>query len=201
MTAYYSEFAGTTVLVTGAGAGIGRTIAHAFLEHGARVAGLDIDEQGLAATFGGASLPEVCAVKCDVSDEGQLRFAFEAVVGALGAPSILINNAGVGVAAPFEEISAASWRKALALNLDHQFLLSQLAVPHMRRLGRGSIVNLSSHAWMKMAPNLSGYHAAKAGLVAYSCRSKCSFRPPGVRRPRGFFLPMLNADGVGYRSR
>jgi hypothetical protein len=41
----------------------------------------------------------------------------------------------------------------------------------------------------------------RAGLVAYSCRSKCSFRPPGVRRPRGFFLPMLNADGVGYRSR
>ena len=41
----------------------------------------------------------------------------------------------------------------------------------------------------------------KIGLVAYLCRSKCSFRPPGVRRPRGFFLPMLNADGAGYRSR
>ena len=39
------------------------------------------------------------------------------------------------------------------------------------------------------------------GLVAYSCRFKCSFRPPGVRRPRGLFLPMLNADGAGYRSR
>ena len=41
---------------------------------------------------------------------------------------------------------------------------------------------------------------AKHGLVAYSCRSKCSFRPPGVRRPRGFFLPKLNVDGAGYRS-
>ena len=43
--------------------------------------------------------------------------------------------------------------------------------------------------------------SSASGLVAHSCRSKCSFRPPGVRRPRGFFLPMLNADGVGYRSR
>ena len=39
------------------------------------------------------------------------------------------------------------------------------------------------------------------GLVTYLCRSKCSFRPPGVRRPMGFSLPMLNADGVGYRNR
>ena len=48
-----------------------------------------------------------------------------------------------------------------------------------------------------------GYTTVKnyVGLVTYLCRSKCSFRPPGVRRPRGFFLPMLNADGVGYESR
>ena len=48
---------------------------------------------------------------------------------------------------------------------------------------------------------LLGLTEARSGLVSYSCRSKCSFRPPFVRRPRGFFLPMLNADGVGYRSR
>jgi ribose transport system substrate-binding protein len=49
--------------------------------------------------------------------------------------------------------------------------------------------------------NNDGMALGVYGLVAYSCRSECSFRPPGVRRPRGFFLPMLNADGVGYRSR
>ncbi len=53
----------------------------------------------------------------------------------------------------------------------------------------------------EIADLLLGLTEARSGLVSYSCRSKCSFRPPCVRRPRGFFLPMLNADGVGYGSR
>jgi len=48
---------------------------------------------------------------------------------------------------------------------------------------------------------MAGLRSGQNGLVTYSCRSKCSFRPLGVRMPRGFFLPMLNADGAGYRSR
>lgn len=161
----YPEFAGATVLVTGAGAGIGRAIARAFLSQGARVAGLDINRDGLADSMADVPAERTCALFCDLSDEAAVRGAFATVVEQLGPPAILVNNAGAADSRPFEQMTMEEWRHELARNLDHHFLLSQLAAPHMRRAGQGTIVGISSHAWMKMAPDLAAYHAAKAGIV------------------------------------
>lgn len=165
MSAAYDEFAGAVVLVSGGGAGIGRAVVRAFLAQGARVAALDIDEAGLSATFGDSESSRSYGLRCDVTSEADMHAAFAAVEARFGPPVILVNNAGVGGTRRFEDISNAEWHRALALNLDHHFILAQLVAPAMREAGRGAIVNISSHAWMKMAANLSAYHAAKAGVV------------------------------------
>ena len=82
---------------------------------------------------------------------------------------------------PFEEMSLADWRKALALNIDHHFVLSQQVVPHMRALGGGAIVNLSSTAFMKLAPNMTSYHAAKAGIVGLTNGLARELGPANIR--------------------
>jgi NAD(P)-dependent dehydrogenase (short-subunit alcohol dehydrogenase family) len=188
VTALYREFEGASVLVTGAAAGIGRATVRAFLDQGARVAALDRNAEGLAETIAdqgnGRSLPLVC----DVTDAEALAAAYANAGAELGFPQILVNNAGVDDRRAFDEISAEDWRRALAVNLDHHFLLAKLAVPFMRTSGGGAIVNLSSTAWMKLAPNLSSYHAAKAGIVGLT---------RGLARELGPDLIRVNAIAPG----
>lgn len=165
MSARYDEFADVAVFVTGAGAGIGRAIARAFLAQGARVAALDIDAAGLAETLRDDGGGRCLSLVCDVTYPERLADAFAEAGAALGFPKVLVNNAGIDDRRPLDKISPADWRRALAVNLDHHFLLCQMAAPHMRAAGGGAIVNLSSTAFMKLAANLSSYHAAKAGII------------------------------------
>lgn len=181
MSARYDEFAGLPVLVTGAATGIGRAIAKAFLEQGARVAALDRNGAGLEETLAGHDAERAIPVVCDVTDHAALSRAFTEASAAIGSPRILVNNAGADDRRPFAETTIEDWRRALALNLDHHFLLSQLAAPHMRAAGRGAIVNLSSTAFMKLAPNLSSYHAAKAGIVGLTRGLARELGPGGIR--------------------
>lgn len=180
MSARYDEFAGVPVLVTGAAAGIGRAITRAFLAQGARVAALDRNADGLDETlagYAGQALPLVC----DVTEAGALSSAFAKAGAAIGFPQVLVNNAGADDRRPFDEMTMEDWRGALAINLDHHFLLSQLVAPHMREAGKGAIVNLSSTAFMKLAPNLSSYHAAKAGIVGLTRGLARELGPHGIR--------------------
>jgi NAD(P)-dependent dehydrogenase (short-subunit alcohol dehydrogenase family) len=181
MSTRYDEFAGVPVLVTGAAAGIGRAIARAFLAQGALVAALDKNGEGLKATLAGHDAERAVPVVCDVTDHEALSRAFDAASEAIGLPAVLVNNAGADDRRPFAEMTIEDWRRALALNLDHHFLLSQLAAPHMRAAGRGAIVNLSSTAFMKLAPNLSSYHAAKAGIIGLTRGLARELGPNGIR--------------------
>jgi len=165
MSVKYTDFAAETVIITGAAAGIGRATAIAFLRQGARVAALDRIETGLLTLSGEAGSGVVLPIVADVTDEAALIAAVERTVADLGRPRFLVNNAGVDDRRPFEAISLADWRTALALNIDHHFILAQQLAPHMRALGGGAIVNLSSTAFMKLAPNMTSYHAAKAGII------------------------------------
>ena len=165
MSVQYSDFEGETVVVTGAAAGIGRATALAFLRQGARVVALDRVEAGLLTLAAEAGIGTVLPIAADVTDEAALVAGAERAATELGRPRFLVNNAGVDDRRPFEEMSLADWRKALALNIDHHFVMAQQVVPHMRALGGGAIVNLSSTAFMKLAPNMTSYHAAKAGIV------------------------------------
>lgn len=181
MSVQYSDFEGETVVVTGAAAGIGRATALAFLRQGARVAALDRVDAGLLTLAAEAGSGTVLPITADVTDEAALVAGVQRAAAELGRPRFLVNNAGVDDRRPFEEMSLADWRRALALNIDHHFFLAQQVVPHMRALGGGAIVNLSSTAFMKLAPNMTSYHAAKAGVVGLTNGLARELGPANVR--------------------
>jgi NAD(P)-dependent dehydrogenase (short-subunit alcohol dehydrogenase family) len=176
----YPEFSGQTVIVTGAAAGIGRAVARGFAAEGATVAALDINEAGLTS-LAKATDGRVSPLVVDVTDEAALRATVARVISELGAPRVLVNNAGVDRRHGFDDLTLAEWHRSLALNLDHHFILSQAVAPHMQAAGGGAIVNLSSTAFMKLAPNLTSYHTAKAGIVGLTKGMARDLGPLGIR--------------------
>lgn len=180
MTIGYPEFKGCTVVVTGAAAGIGRATALAFATQGARVAALDRDEAGLE-TLCDESDGTILAFAADVSDAAALTRVMDSAMADLGSPRVLVNNAGVDDRRGFERMSLDDWRKSLAINLDPHFILSQQVVPGMQAQGGGAIVNLSSTAFMKLAANLTSYHAAKAGIIGLTRGLARELGPSGIR--------------------
>lgn len=181
MTVTYSDFGGETVVVTGAAAGIGRAIALALLRQGARVAALDRAEAGLKTLVQQAGAGQLLPVVVDVTEENALVAAVAQTVATLGPPRFLVNNAGVDDRRPFEDMSLADWHTALAVNIDHHFILAQQVTPHMRALGGGAMVNLSSTAFMKLAPNMTSYHAAKAGIIGLTNGLARELGPANIR--------------------
>lgn len=179
MSPRYTEFARRHVMVTGAGAGIGRATALAFAAQGARVTAVDLNAEGLAATAAGAE--GITALTCDLADPEAMRQMQAEAVAANGPVRVLVNNAGVDRRIPFDELTAESWRWMLAVNLDHHALLSGLVVPGMASAGGGAIVNLSSTAWMKLAGNLTAYHAAKSAIVGLTRGLARDLGPQGIR--------------------
>ncbi|MCM0021094.1 MAG: SDR family oxidoreductase, partial [Tagaea sp.] len=114
------------VLVTAGAAGIGRAIADAFAQAGARVAVCDVDDAALAGFR--QELPGHHAFACDVSAEDEVEDLFDEVEETLGGLDVLVNNAGIaGPTSRVEDIALADWRRTLAVNLDGQFLCAREA--------------------------------------------------------------------------
>ncbi|MER3514542.1 MAG: hypothetical protein C4310_09275, partial [Chloroflexota bacterium] len=133
-------------IITGAGKGIGQGIARVFVKYGAKVVVADWDEAAGAQTAeelrqaGGDAI----FVKCDVSNEEQVRAMIQATLDRYGRIDILVNNAGIGVYTPVLETSLEQWNRCLAVNLTGVFLCSKYALPHIKAAGGGAIVNIAS---------------------------------------------------------
>jgi NAD(P)-dependent dehydrogenase (short-subunit alcohol dehydrogenase family) len=144
------QFAGKTIAITGAGAGIGAAYAEAFAREGGRVAIVDIDAKGLqsvaqlVADAGGECLP----LMSDVADEAQAQAAVEAIAARWGEVDILINNAGIAYGDIYQltTISAERLRRLLDVNLLGMLFWARACRPGMQRRGGGAIVNMSSMA-------------------------------------------------------
>lgn len=166
--AIYPSLKGRSVFVSGGGSGIGASIVEHFCAQGAKVAFCDIDQKaslGLAETIAGRGDPAPAFKPCDIRDIAQLRAAIEAAAAEVGPITVLVNNAARDDRHLLDEVTPAYWDENLAVNLKHFFFAIQAVRPSMRELGGGSIVNLSSIAWMRGAPRLSVYAAAKAAIV------------------------------------
>lgn len=153
-------------VVTGSGSGIGRAIAERFAGEGAHVVCADIDEAGASETA--AAIRErsgaATAVRCDVSDPDDVEKA-TAVALDLGGPHIVVANAAVQDERSAEEMPPEAWDKVLAVNLKGVYLAARAAIPPMRSLGGGAIVNVASVNGFWVEPSLAAYCAAKAGVI------------------------------------
>jgi 3-oxoacyl-[acyl-carrier protein] reductase len=173
------RFEGRTVLVTGAGHGIGRGIAHAFAGLGARTIGADVNAAGLSETHAGGS-KDLETVTLDVAD----RAAVQAAVASIGAVDILVHSAGGvrgQVGRPVEDIPEADWHAILAVNLTGAFLMAQAVIPAMKAAGRGRIVTISSGAGIGISlTGIQAYAAAKAGEIGLTRQLAHELGPFGI---------------------
>lgn len=163
------DFSNKTVIITGAGNGIGKGIASLYAEKGANVVIADIDETAgaqLAASIkenGGEAL----FVQTDVRLEADIVRLMETANQIYGHIDILINNAGISVFKPLFELSADEWDNIINTNLRSVFLCSREAAKYMRHNKEGgSIVNIASTRAIMSEPNSEAYAASKGGIVA-----------------------------------
>jgi NAD(P)-dependent dehydrogenase (short-subunit alcohol dehydrogenase family) len=167
----YSSLAGRVVLITGGASGIGAAFVRAFAAQKARVAFLDLDAsagEALVAELAAASGTAPLFVPCDLLDIDALRGAMAQVQGSLGDAAVLVNNAANDKRQVLAEVTPAEFDWTIGVNLKHVFFAAQAVVPQMQARGGGSIINMSSIAWMRGAPGLPVYAAAKAAIVGFT---------------------------------
>lgn len=163
--ATYPSLRGKLVIVTGGASGIGESIVRAFAAQGSRVAFLDLPHAPSEALI--QSLPEhpISFHPCDLTDLTQLTATFAIILARHGSADILINNAANDTRHAIEEVTPAFWDQSIAVNLRHQFFCTQAVLPGMKQARRGSIINMSSIAWMIPSTGLPLYATAKAAIV------------------------------------
>ena len=154
------ELEGKIALITGGGQGIGRGIADRYLEEGAKV--VIVQRRPLDPDLD--SNPNVLGIQADLSVQSGLSGAVEQAVGHFGGIDILVNNAGIMFERNVSAIRSEEWDLMLAVNLRAPLFLAQAALPHMRRRGGGSIINIGSVEGLAAKPEHTAYCASKAGI-------------------------------------
>ena len=177
------ELKGRVVLITGAGRGIGRALAHAFAAAGAKVALLGKTKKNLLEVqrelkdSGTATV----VLAADVSDEGAVARAVAAAEQQLGPVDVLVNNAGIFALAPVEKMDTLVFDRMLAVNLRGPFLMSRALLPGMKSRKRGHIVNISSTAGRRGFAGGGAYCASKFGLAGLTEAMRYEARASNVR--------------------
>ncbi|GIP22582.1 hypothetical protein J22TS3_28570 [Paenibacillus sp. J22TS3] len=157
------RLADKVVIITGAAMGQGAEEARMFAKEGAKIVATDLQIDQLHAVVqeikdnGG----EAIAVKHNVASEEDWKNVVAQAVEHFGRVNVLVNNAGITTAQGFDQFDMAGWNKILEINLTGTMLGMQAVVPEMRKLGSGSIVNISSVAGLVAMSGTNGYSASK----------------------------------------
>lgn len=165
-------------MVTGASRGIGLAVAQALAGEGARVAMI---ARTAAAVRAAARPLDALAIPCDIADDSAAAAAVEQVTRELGAPEILVNNAGLFVLATVESQSIDELRATLDINLVAPFVMARALLPAMREAARGHIVTIGSIADRATFPENGAYAASKFGGRAFHQVLREELRGSGVR--------------------
>lgn len=166
--AIYPSLHGRVVVVTGGASGIGEAIVEAFAMQHAQVAFLDIQVAAAQALIerleaAGATAPVYC--HCDLTDIPAVQWTVQAIVQRFGTVDVLVNNAGNDLRHTIAEVTPEFWDRTIAVNLKHQFFMSQAVIPAMQKAQRGSIINMSSIGWAIPSTRQVVYVTSKAAIV------------------------------------
>jgi len=173
-----ARFAGQTVIVTGAGSGIGRATTLRIAREGGRVIAVDISPQRLV---GGseAMAGEIIPVVADVTSQGDTSRVVTAAGNRIDA---LANVAGVmDDMTPVGEVSDAVWRRVFAVNVDGVMNLMRAVIPRMVEQGSGAVVNVASEAALRGSAAGAAYTASKHAVVGLTVSSAYMYGPSGIR--------------------
>jgi len=182
--ARYPSLSGRVVLITGGATGIGEAIVEALARQDARVALLDVQKdaaEALIRRISEAGFPPPRFLECDLTDTAASQAAVSRVLEVLGDVDVLVNNAGNDTRHSIEEVTPELWDQLIAVNLKQQFFMCQSVIPSMRKLGRGSIINLSSIAWAIPSTNVPVYVTAKAAIVGMTRTLAHELGPHNIR--------------------
>lgn len=193
------RFEGKSVLVTGAGSGIGRAAALAFADEGARLTLSDVNEAHGRAT---AALAvergvEATFVRADISRSADCEAMVKHAVDRFGRLDVAFNNAGINIAvAPIAEVSEADWNRIIATNLTGVFLCMKHEIPVMKRHGGGAIINTASVGGLIGTAGVTAYCASKHGVVGLTKSAALDCIQDGIRInavcPGGTLTAMLS---------
>jgi NAD(P)-dependent dehydrogenase (short-subunit alcohol dehydrogenase family) len=161
---------GKVALITGASRGLGKAIALALGQAGARLILASRDVEALTRTAESVrqSGAQAFVFQTDVTDERQIEELEKAVVREVGQIQILVNNAGVNIRKTGTELTPQEWRQVLDTNLTSAFLMCRSFVPLMKSQGYGRILNLTSIMSHIALPGRTAYCASKAGLLGFT---------------------------------
>jgi NAD(P)-dependent dehydrogenase (short-subunit alcohol dehydrogenase family) len=184
------DFSGRTVIITGAGRGVGECHAQAFAQAGANIVLCDLGRptgeisESLEATADSCRELDagggVLALACDVSSEAQVAATVQAAVSEFGGIDVLVNNAGVIELAPAVQLEEAVWDRVINVNLKGTWLFAKHVAPHMIEAGHGRIINTGSGAAILGVPLLAHYTAAKHGVAGLTKALAIELAPFGI---------------------
>ncbi|WP_306316936.1 MULTISPECIES: SDR family NAD(P)-dependent oxidoreductase [unclassified Streptomyces] len=184
---------GKTALVTGGASGIGGAVTRLFVERGARVVVVDLQEEAgeaIAEELGAA----VAFLRGDVSDRKVADAAVATAVDRFGSLDVLVNNASVSRQKPFEEQTDEDWDLAMGTGpyATRNFMLA--ALPELKKTGNASVINFGSGAGLNGQPNQASYAAAKEAIRGLSRVAANEWAPYNIRV--NVVCPMALTSGV-----
>ncbi|MCA9844709.1 MAG: glucose 1-dehydrogenase [Dehalococcoidia bacterium] len=177
------DLAGSVAIVTGGNGGIGRGIALGLAKAGADVALAARNEAKLAETKAEIeALGRAClAVSCDVTKRADIETTIERTREALGVPTILVNNAGIGRAGRPEDLAESDWDAVLDVNLKACFVFAQAMFPSMKEAGHGKVINIGSEYSLFGSPRVVSYSASKGGVIQLTKSLAVAWAPENIQ--------------------